>query len=377
MRIAINTRFLLSHHLEGIGRFTHEVSRRLVAQHPEHEFLFLFDRAYDKRFCYGPNVKPVVVSPPARHPLLWWWWFERSLPRVLWQQAADIFFSPDAYCSLRSRVPTVMVTHDIAHLHYPEQIPPLVNRYYQHFVPRYLQRAERIITVSEFTKADIVEQYRLAAEKISVAGNGVSSAFRALSQAEQERTRRQYSNGQPYFFYVGAVHPRKNVARLVQAFDRFKSQTQSPVHLLIAGRLAWQTGSLQQVLANSPYRQDIKLLGYVADKDLPRLVGSALGLTYVSLFEGFGVPLLEAMHAEVPILTSKVSSMPEVVGEAGILVDPTSVEDISRGLTQLAYLTAEERAQLILKGRHQRTKFSWEQTTDMVKQAIRSLIVEI
>lgn len=370
MRIAINARFLLPDRLEGIGRFTHEVSRRLVEQFPEHEFILLFDRPFDAQFIYGPNIRPVVVSPPARHPLLWWTWFEASIPYVLKRERADRFFSPDAYCSLRSRVPTVMVTHDLAHLHYPAQIPWLVNRYYQYFVPHYLQRAEAVITVSEFCKRDIIRHYPFVAEKISVACNGVNPDFQPLSPADQAEVRQRYSDGQPYFFYLGAVHPRKNVARLVAAFDQFKQESGSPAKLLIAGRLAWQTGALQKALQLSPNEKDIRLLGYVPDAELPQLVGSALGLTYVSLFEGFGVPLLEAMEAEVPILTSRVTSLPEVAGDAGILVDPTSVADISRGLQQLAGLSDRERQALIARGRIQRTRFSWERATEVVANAL-------
>lgn len=369
MRIVINTRFLLSKHLEGIGRFTHEVAQRLVAQRPDDDFIFLFDRSFEERFIYADNVTPVIVSPPARHPLLWWFWFESRLPSILRQQQADVFLSPDAYCSLRTDVPTVMVTHDIAHVHYPQQIPYLVNKYYQHFVPRFLKRADHIVTVSGHGAKDIHQVYGTPWEKISVACNGCNADFRPLSDIEVIDIRQRYSDGQPYFFYLGAVHPRKNVGRLIQAFNDFKRQSDSPIKLLIGGRLAWQTGDVKQAYEQSPYKADIKLLGYIADEDLPMLVGSALALTYVSLFEGFGVPLLEAMHAEVPILTSDVSSMPEIAGAAGLHVDPNDEVAITKGMLQL-WQDSGLRQQLILAARKQRGQFSWEYATKVVEEAM-------
>ena len=135
MHIAVNTRLLLPGKLEGIGHYTNETMSRIVRQHPEHQFTFLFDRPFDPRFVYADNVTPKVVFPPARHPFLWWLWFEMAIPRALRQCKADVFLSPDNYCSLRTDVPTVMVLHDIIFEHFPQHIPPLVSRYYRHYVP--------------------------------------------------------------------------------------------------------------------------------------------------------------------------------------------------------------------------------------------------
>jgi glycosyltransferase involved in cell wall biosynthesis len=369
MRIAVNTRLLLANRMEGIGRFTHEVAQRLVARRPADEFIFLFDRPFDARYVYTPQVRPLVVPPPARHPLLWYLWFEAAVPYVLNRQRADVFLSMDGYCSLRTTVPTVLVTHDIAHVHYPDQIPGLARQYYDYFVPRYLKKADQIVTVSEFCRQDIHQHYHLPLDKISVAGNAAAPVFRPFSATEQALTRQRYSAGAPYFFYLGAVHPRKNLPRLIQAFDRFKTTSGAAVKLLIGGRFAWQTGSVQAAYDAAAYRSDIHFLGYVPDEELPALVGAALALTYVSLFEGFGVPVLEALHAEVPVLTSDRSSLPEVAGPAALLVDPEDVAAIAQGLLRL-YQEPGLRTQLVEKGRQQRTQFTWEKATDVVEAAL-------
>jgi len=121
MRIAINTRFLLKDKLEGIGWYTYEISKWLVEKHPEHEFIFFFDRPFDKSFIFGKNVTPVVLSPPARHPVLWYLWFEFVIPKALKKYKADLFFSPDGYLSLKTKVKTITVIHDIASFHFPGQ----------------------------------------------------------------------------------------------------------------------------------------------------------------------------------------------------------------------------------------------------------------
>ncbi len=371
MRIAVNCRFLLPHRMEGIGRFTWEVARRLAVAHPEHEFVWLFDRPFDSFFLKDapPNLSARVVHPPARHPALWYVWFEWALPWALQRCQADVFLSPDGYCSLRSRVPTVMVAHDLAHLHFPEAIPPLVRRYYDYFVPRYLRRAERVVAVSAFTAQDIAQQYGIASGKITIACNGCAPVFCPLSEARQQAVREQYAQGAPYFFYIGAMHPRKNVERLVVAFDQFKAHSGSPLKLLLAGRLAWQTGALQQALEQAQHRQDIVLLGYVPDKDLPLLTGAAFAFVYVSLLEGFGVPVLEAMHCDVPLLCARAAALPEVAGEAALYVDPYSVESIAKGMTTM-WEDAALRHKLVRAGRLHRQQFSWERATHVVWDAI-------
>lgn len=365
MRIAVNTRFLLKDRLEGIGWYTHEVLRRLVAAYPEHDFIFFFDRPYDPTFIFGPNVTPVVLFPPARHYVLWWWWFEMALPRALRRYRADVLLSFDGYCSLRSLVPTVMVTHDIAHVHYPGQIPAWARIYYNRFVPKYLHRAERVVTVSEFVRRDIIEHYRIPGEKIGIAGNGCKPVFVPLDEANRQSVRAEYSDGKPYFFYLGAIHPRKNLERLILAFSQFKTQSDTDTQLLIGGRLAWQSDAVTKAWEQSDHKMAIRWLGYVPDEVLPKLMGSALALTYVSLFEGFGVPLLEAMHCEVPIIASDVSALPEVAGDAAILVNPVSESGISQAMNRVA-TDKKLRKQLIEAGKIQRRKYSWDRTAALI-----------
>jgi glycosyltransferase involved in cell wall biosynthesis len=369
--IAVNTRFLLPGQLEGFGWYTHEIVRRMVLQHPEDHFIFLFDRPFDPRFVYASNVTPLVVSPPARHPILFRLWFEFSVPRVLRRHGAEVFFSPDSMCSFRTPVPTVMTCHDLVPLHFPEQIAVRHRRFLLKFIPKWLHRAEKVLTVSEFVRTDIIDTCAIAADKVVAVYNGCRDGFFPLRDTEKQAVRVQYADGYDYFFYAGAIHPRKNVPRLLRAFDQFKVKTGASVKLLLAGRFAWQTGEVRSVWEASQYRDDIHFLGYVGEEALPRLTAAAMASVYVSISEGFGLPLVEAMACETPVITSNTSCLPEVAGVAALLVDPFSETAIAAGMEKI-YADRAFANQLVLKGREQLKKFSWDSAAEQVYALLKT-----
>lgn len=364
MKIAVNTRFLLKNKLEGFGWFTYETVRRMVAAHPEDEFIFFFDRPYDESYVFGKNVTPVVLFPPARHPFLFIWWYEWSVARALKKYKPDIFLSTDNFCSLRTNVPTYLILHDVGWAH-PEArstLPWLVYQYYQFFAPRFLKKADTIICVSEFVKQDALRYYPfLNPEKIVVCHNGCRTDFKPIDEPEKTAVKAVYTEGASFFTFVGAVHPRKNVHRLITAFSQMKERTGLPHKLLIVGRFAWQTGDVRTAFDNSAFQKDIIFTGYVADEEVPRIIGAATAVAYVSLAEGFGIPILEGMYCDVPVITSTTTSMPEVAGDAAILVNPLSISEITDALESVA-INTDLRQNLIEKGRIQRDKFSWDKT---------------
>ncbi|GAB4406226.1 MAG: glycosyltransferase family 1 protein [Bacteroidia bacterium] len=367
--IAVNTRLLLPGRLEGIGRFAYEVLSRMVRQHPDHRYTFFFDRPFDPVYRFGEQVEAVVVPPPARHPLLWMAWFHAQVPRQLTRRRADLFFSPEFYLTNHPRIPQVAVFHDLAYEHAPQDLPPFASWYCRHYSPRYARRAAHLLTVSAWVKQDMVARYGLPADKISVAHNGVSRAFVPVLADEQAAVRAQYSQGQPYFLFVGAVHPRKNLVRLLRAFDQFRSQADAPVKLLLAGRKGWNYREALDTHAQMQYRDEVLFTGYVSDADLSRLYGAALGLVYVSLLEGFGLPILEAMQAGTPVITSDCTAMPEVAGDAALLVDPLDEGAIAQAMLRL-WREPVLRQRLVAAGHQQHQRFSWDQTADRVWQVL-------
>jgi glycosyltransferase involved in cell wall biosynthesis len=369
VRIAINTRFLLDGKLEGIGVFTNEVLRRMVESHPEVDFFFFFDRPFDGKFVFGDNVTPVVVNPPARHPLLWYLWFEWGVPYYLKKLKIDHFFSPDSYLSLRTRVPQTVVIHDLAFEHFPEAVGGLVSRFYFYYLPRYAKKAKHIITVSNFTKNDIVVRYNIEPKDISVTYNAADEKFQQLSKKGKEAVKSKYTERIDYYLYVGALHPRKNIGRLLQAFDSFKSNTKSDTKLLLVGRKAWGNDEMEAVYVSMKYQNDVVFTGRVSDEDLVQIYGAAKSLVYVPYFEGFGMPIVEAQACGVPVITSDKSSMPEVLGDAGLLVDPFSVDSIANAMQALDK-NAVLRDDLVTKGNQNLKRFDWQKTADAIFEII-------
>jgi glycosyltransferase involved in cell wall biosynthesis len=361
MRIAVNTRFLLKGKLEGIGWFTNEIIKRMVVNHPEHQFIFLFDRPFDPEFIFADNVIPVVISPPARHPILWYIWFEWSVKKALKRTKADVFISTDGFVSLKSKVPDLLVIHDLAFEHYPEHLPFKFRYYLRKYTPKFIQKAKHIITVSNYSKSDIVEKYHTSPDKISVVYNGAHEMYKPLSFEQKQEVKDKYAQGAEYFVFAGALHPRKNVVNLLKAFAYFKSKQRSNMKLLIVGRYAWNYEEIKNTLDNHPFKKDVIMYDYMQVNELSKVIGAAYCLAFVSLFEGFGIPILEALQCEVPAIVSNTSSMPEVVGDAGILVDPTNVEEIGEAMRRI-YKDELLRDKLKKATLPQASKFTWDKS---------------
>lgn len=375
MKIAVNTRLLLKDKLEGIGWFTFETLKRIVRRHPEHTFYFIFDRPYDASFVFASNVVPLVVFPPARHPYLWYLYFEWGVARLLKKLQPDIFLSTDGWLSLRTNVPSVDVIHDLNFEHHPEFIKPVVRRYYQRFFHRFAQKAARIATVSEFTRQDIHTLYGIPIDQIDVVYNGCNSCYVPLNEEDKGDVKRAYSDGCDYFLFVGLIHQRKNLANQFRAFDRFKQNDTRNMKFVVVGDKKWWHGEIEDAYLAMTHKEDVIFLGRQSQEVLGRLMSAATALVYASFFEGFGIPILEAFNAETAVITSHTTSMPEVAGDAALLVNPHSVEEICAAITRLAE-DETLRQTLITKGREQRQKFSWDRTADALWQTIEKLKIE-
>lgn len=373
MRIAVNTRLLLKGKLEGIGWFAFESLRRLVENHPDYEFIFIFDRPPDPAFIFANNVKTVVAHPQARHPILWYLFFEFGVYRVLKKYKPTLFLSPDGWLSLRSKVPQLAVIHDLNFEAHPDFLPRHIAKYYHYFFPRFARKAVRIATVSEFTKQDLIARYSIDASKVDVVYNGVNQQFRPLEKKEAETVRAEFTDGKPYFLFVGLIHPRKNLENQLRAFEKFKTETDSDMKFLVVGARHWWNKNLEAIAKESRFKADIIFAGRQSIESLVRLYGAAHVLMYVSYFEGFGIPILEAFHAEVPVITSTRSSMPEIGGQAGIKVDPDDTDAIAEAMSVASFDLAI-RTDMIRKGRELRQKYSWDKTADALWHSIEKAI---
>jgi glycosyltransferase involved in cell wall biosynthesis len=376
LRIAVNTRLLLKGKLEGIGWFTFENLKRITQQHPEHQFYFLFDRKFHPDFIFSDNIQPVVLPPQARHPALYYLWFEHAVPRALKKISADLFFSPDGYLSLKTQVPSINVFHDLNFEHYPDDLPFFERKYYRYFFPKYAHKARRIATVSEFSKSDIIKRYGIHPVKIDVVFNGANESFSPVDDTLKQKTRERHTAGAPYFLFVGSLHPRKNLARLFTAFDLFKEKDDGGTKLVIVGEKKWWTEAIEKAYEGMNHKSDVIFTGRLAIDELQQVIGSALALAYVSYFEGFGIPIVEAFYCRTPVITANVTSMPEVAGDAALLVDPMSVNSISDGLQKIAK-DGNLRRTLIERGAERAKMFSWQKSSERLWNAIEKVICEI
>ena len=358
MRIALNARHMLVDRLEGVGIVTDEVMGRMARSHPEDQFDYYFDRKFDQRFVHSTNVAPHTNHPVTRLPILIRYWLDHPVRKDVVKQKANVFFSPDGFIPL-----------GMAYLRYPEHLQPRIRSFYNKWMPRYLAYTDHIITVSEFSKSEIIAGYNIPADKISVVYNGITDAFKPVSEEQKKLTRDRYTKGRPYFVYLGAIHPRKNILTLVKAFEQFKSSHSSDYQLVLAGRASWHTEEVFKTIAESKWKDAIHLPGYIATADATSLVASAEAMIYPSLYEGFGLPLVEAMACSAPVICSNVSSLPEVAGNAALLFEPHDVGQLAQHMKSIA---EEEsvRKELITLG-HERSKyFSWDKAAAQVYEIL-------
>jgi glycosyltransferase involved in cell wall biosynthesis len=371
MVIAVNTRFLLKGKLEGIGWFTHQLVKELVLQHPEHQFIFFFDRPFDPSFVFASNVTPVVLNPPARHPILFYIWFEYAVTKALKKYNPDVFFSTDGFLSLRTQTPTLLTIHDLAFEHYPHHLPFKFRYYLKKFTPKFVKKAAHIIAVSTFTKQDLINTYQTPEEKISVVFNGAHELYNPLPFDERQAVKEKYAHSCNYFVYAGALHPRKNTVNLIKAFILFKQKNKSNFKLLLIGRFAWNNEALKTLLSNNAFKDDIIHYDYMQVDELSKVIASAYALTYVSLFEGFGIPILEALKCNVPCIISNTSSMPEVGGKACLQCNPEDVNEIAENMA-LLFKNETLRNELINESASQADKFSWKKSAETLWSIIEN-----
>jgi glycosyltransferase involved in cell wall biosynthesis len=370
MKIAINCWVLRNKQLDGIGYFSVNTFQRIIAAHPEVEFVMLCDKNFNEPYFDGKNVVIKKVFPPFRHPILYFCWMEFILPFVLKIIKPDLFVSAEGFLSLSSNCKQLSIIYDLNFEHFPENLSFKNRVYYRTFFKRFAKKAIRIATISEYSKKDIVDLYKINSDKIDNVSCGINGSFEVLNDTQKNATKEKYAAGKDYFFFVGSMHPRKNVKRLVQAFENFKQNTNSKIKLVIAGSILWSKSDLTMAVENSPYQNDIHFTGRLSDAELKLALGSAFALTFVPVFEGFGLPIVEAFQSGVPVITADVTSLPEVAGNAAIYANPFEVESISSAMHAVYKMTQSERNAMIERGAIQKQLFSWDRTASLMWESI-------
>lgn len=372
MNIGINTRLLLSGRIEGIAVFTWEICRRMAENNPQDTFYFFFDRQPDSSYSQLKNVIPIVIRPQARHPILWKYWFDYALPKAFEKYNIDAFFSPETYISLNTKVPSVIVTHDLGFLHFPKAYKSSHQAYFKKNIRKFHQNANHIIAVSEYTKQDIIKQLRVPEAKITIVYNAVRKEFQRISEKEKNEIQLLISGASPYILYVGSIHPRKNIEGLISGFEDFKSRCGSEHKLILFGRWAYGNKGLKDRIAQSPIKDEVI---YKSDQDceVAKVMAAADSFVYPSFHEGFGIPIIEAMACGIPVVTSDIGAMKEVGGEAAILIDPKDAQSISNGI-ETSIFNEELLSELEKKAAENLERFSWNTSAERVYSTINDVI---
>jgi len=312
-------------------------------------------------------------------------WTHLRLAVELRQHPPDVLFVPAHVLPVFCPVPAIVTVHDLGYIHYPEAHRPFDRWYLNWSTRRHTRVARHIIADSTATKDDLVEIYGADPERITVVYLGRDETLVPITNPKIiNQTKSRYQIKDDYLLYLGTLHPRKNLVRLVEAFykalqDLSQNQGEQPfapttsLKLVIAGQKGWLYDEIFTRVQALGLEEQVIFPGYIAGEDKPALLSGAMAYVFPSLYEGFGLPVLEAMACGTPVLTSNVSSLPEVAGEAALLVDPRQTAEIAKGLTQLIS-DASLRQQLVERGFRQIEHFSWDKAAGQVLEILENSI---
>lgn len=354
------------HRRAGLGRYADSLARALVATQPDCYGLF-YNREQGVDPPAGLEHLPTRTIALGYKPWRMLVWlgqlapvgFDRLLPD------AEIFHATEHLLLPLRAIPTVLTVHDLIFRHLPAHHKRL-NRWYLNLtMPLYCRRATHIVAVSECTRRDLIAAYDLPPENITVVHEAADPRFRPQPAQTVAAVRSQYTLPDRYLLFVGTIEPRKNLIRLLAAFEEIYSMGLTD-GLVIVGKRGWLYDDFFAALERSSAREAVILPGYVADADLPAIYAGAQALAFPSLYEGFGLPVLEAMACGTPVTCSATSSLPEVMGNAALSFDPESVQSIIAALRRLLS-DADLQASLSQRGFEQAARFSWEQVAAETK----------
>ncbi len=322
--------------------------------HPEVSFHFFYDRKQASYLIEGDHVVNHILKPKARHPILWYYWFEKAVHKKLIEIKADLLISLDGFASLSSKVKQIVMLHDINFHHNSKWLSFWHAQYYNYFFVKYARKAHTLLTVSEFCKQDIHQHYRIAKDKIQVVYNGAPQ--KANTHPPKEKT--------SYFYYIGSLNPRKNIMGQLKAFDLYKTQTNSADKFLLAGEKRWFSKQDQAAIKQLKHYKDIEFLGRLSDEQHMGYLSSAKALMYVSHFEGFGLPILEAFSVQTPVITAINSALPEIAKDAALFADSNKVETIALCMQQID-VKADD---LVAGGTKRLEDFSWQKSAEKLSK---------
>jgi glycosyltransferase involved in cell wall biosynthesis len=353
--------------LSGTGRYTTELARRLPGLSGDMDVVVIWPRHLPEPHLVS-NVEAAFQRVDVHGAFKRLYMDQFGLRIVRRRLKGDVVHYPANIGPLLPMRNAVLTVHDLSFLRDPTWFRRDRAAYYAFAVRHSASRAKRLIADSQAAAADLHELLKIPMDRVDVIPLGVGEEFRPASQEAQLAARAWYKLPERFFLYVGTIEPRKNLVRLIQAWSRIAGAC--PCDLVIAGREGWKVKSVRAAAALSPYANRIHFPGFIAHEDLPAALSAAHVFVWPSLYEGFGLPPLEAMACGTPVVTSKTSSLPEVVGDAAVRIDPSSVDEIAAGMLDAA--TNEPlRTSLRTQGSRQAAELTWTRTARLTADAYR------
>ena len=346
----------------GIGRYTRGLVNALVPLlAPKDQLILLIPRGQTPfaRTTWPGHVRLHRLPLNDRQQTIFW--HRLNIPAyVEWFVGkVDIFHAPNFLLPPTRKAKTLLTIHDLAYTVKPQYAYPPLRKFLEKAVPRSIHRADHILADSESSRQDAIRLFGLEPEQITVVGAGVEPRFHPMAPRETERLRTKYEINWPFVLSVSTLEPRKNFDGLIRAFSRARRSASLPHHLVIAGGKGWLYNDIFRAVEEEHARDFVHFLGYIPDEDLPALYNLADLFAFPSHYEGFGLPLLEAMACGTPALVTDTSSLPEIAGDAACLIPTDDHQALVAGLTRLL-TDADARAVLAESGPAQAARFTWD-----------------
>ena len=359
MKIAINGIYLNFYKKnDGIGRYTLSLLKEFRKYNNVKFYVFVdrFFKYKEIKKKFGGNIIPVFIPVPTFRLFLLRFWNFVLLPLFLKVFNIDLYFAPDGISALKGAKKFVVTIHDLAFMHYPENVLPKFLKFYTSGYNKSILFSDAIITVSNYSKKDIVKNYKIENDKITVIYNGIEKSFSYKNENNLITEWKNFNLKSDYIFYFGTIEPRKNLTGLLDAFETVRNSVD--LKFVITGKEGWLYSEVKEKINNSKYKKDILLTGFLNDEELKVFLQNANVFVYVPILEGFGLPVVEAMSLGKWIVTSNTSSIPELIDDETIAVNPNNIKEISDAII---FQLNKNKVEPFNKSAVEKSqKFSWE-----------------
>jgi glycosyltransferase involved in cell wall biosynthesis len=371
MRVGLDG-YPLSEPRTGVGHYTLELARALAHQYPSDQFELVSPKPFAD-FIVTDNQLPNLSFVKAKSSSIRGHWWSVGLPLYAKRASFDLFHGTNYELPLWNNRRSVLTIHDLSALLYPELHRPRLARRARLRLPLAVRLATAIVTPTETVKREVCKQFRIKPESVTSIHEAPRSCFRPMTLDESAEIRRRLGVEDDFLLFVGTLEPRKNLVTLLKAFAQILEQTSLRPQLVLAGGEGWLMAETDSFIRSAGIGERLRMTGYLDDEDLRALYSSCQAFIYPSLYEGFGLPPLEAMACGAPVIGSRIGALGETLGDAAILIDPLAVESLARAIADLLE-NHKRRQELSSAGERQAAKFTWKETARLTYEVYERVI---